>query len=177
MSLSEICQKRVGAALPPDGGLRSVSWQDPDVVIEIENPVPHRIHQLVMRPARQVGPADRPCEELVTGKQHAFAKQFEAHVPRRVPRRVTHTYAKSCEVENLTVGKGIAIDGNSVLARRHHPEKGPELVVGPEGQEVIIGVNPAGDSEVSRNRPCPARMVDMTVCEQNPDRDQLVTLE
>src|SRR5579884_1059084 len=67
--VEELDDERVGRALAADGRGRTVAGQDLDVVGEGEDLRCHRVHQLVVASARQVGPSDRPGEQVVAGEQ------------------------------------------------------------------------------------------------------------
>ena len=52
---------------------------------------------------------------------------------------------------------------HSGKARRNHPEQHPQLGLGIERQEVVVGVQVGRERQVPNDPPGPADMVDMTV--------------
>ena len=138
--------------------------------------VGHGPHQRAVVSARQVGPADRTCEQLIATEQRALGLEEETAVPRCVAGCVKHPHLEAGEVEHLAMGKRLVPLRWRKIPWRDHPEHAAELILWRPCQPVVVRVQVGGEGEPGGSRPGAADVVDMAVGGQQRDGDDVVAL-
>ena len=169
-------EKRICSSFATDGGFGPVTWEHADVVGQVEHAITHRNHQMVEVAAGEVGTTDRAGEELIAGEQNPFAGYVEAAVPWGVPWGVPHLDLESRDRERLPVAQWLRDTGRWILAGRNHSEQRTKLPDRVECEEVIVRVN-VGHRPSAPHRFGSAHMIDVTVRQEQGDRDQGMGIE